>query len=1457
MPAISTTGTRAATPRKRKPATDGPPAPRRAKPTGVFAQPPAQKPFAAQQQQAAAKTRTAVRRLPAPVIAAPPVIQNPTPAQVHAATHQIVKSLDANLGSATGAARNAARDQLLDQIAHDPRLAAARASIRHYAAAQVALNTPASILRNAQDRVAPGRGPTHVRLGVGPINLATVDLTPAEQGASRLLAAAAPGLHSADAQHLGASILGHAGGDLVTLGKGPFVGAYEAAHAIGSDVLVGPTAIAHGHSDATTKLAEQIGKGYVQEARHPVKSFETHPILTALDIAGAISALGRTGGALARGAGAKDATGLRGALDAGTHTVRPPVAMVDDPNVPPVPRTYSKDLTRRAAQVRADRKREPLRDADGNPVMVVDRGRTVPVLKATDRERTKFANQRGDFIASRTNLSERQVRAQQTRGTRVKGARGQDAQALVSMVVEGQVTSAAHLVSELRAQRTRLAAELAKPDQYRHSGAPGGLEAARANLAQLDRILGNPKLRARARDIVAEGERHGGRLNTADAANQESGILNAAAAKRSRLTVPAIEHMGARHFTVEEHQALERQAAQVEKAAQERYRQAKTPAARQAALADVAAARGRRIAVSGREPDGVRQHEAAQVGKRAADQKLASAQKTEDGAMRRVQALAAQHRSERGREAHNGPVAAYYVGDRRFTLRQDAEAYAKSHGVHPRALRRVALSSDEARRVGELSQARRRLANAKQARRAAQRDVQTWAKRAKAAPLPDTKAGIRYGESSRSLGFDKPAGAFLSNDDIENLLRSRGRSPDTVAYLPHRVDITGNRAHHAQFRPDGRPVLDAGETRTGEARRLGVTESSARLIHDQGVRQAVKLNQAKAIDHLVSDHGLRHPASAKSLKGARLTEGEQRIVAKGGYFTMREATELADRLEHDSHQSFTPMRAYADKLDPATKAVIRDKLQAPGGMDALGQRLLNDRIIRPDDKIDPRARNVVLVPTELVDRLNEHLAVGNGTVERFFQYLNKPFRYAVLPTPHWLGQNFAESFLVRLPTKGSGLINVPGLLVDITAMNRSLKDLEAGTAQEQAAAAQIRAQQVGGGLFVGGGYHSGVRRTPAEVMPKFAQRAYGQLVAKLPVVDQMAQMTQTATHWLAAPLRAMFEANLHLVENPAKRAAYGHEFRADIQAVTGSWIKTITLSKEAVHDANRGLVNTPAQQRLMHAQYELLGKYGGQSPRMRAATQSIAPFLPWALNAARFVYWTMPAHNTVKTALLLKTQQVLQNDWKQIHANTPPGSLRDAIPNGKGGWIDLARDTPYGLTEPIMSGDNLQALTGEFTPQFGGMINALQGRDAFGGDLEVAPTASNPEGKAGTAQDIEAAVNEMLTATVPYLSTAQRLRERGETAYGDSNVLSPKTKPGTSHGMSALDRTFNPLRPTYLRAQGGQVVTAPSASASAPESRTQQILQRRAQLLSHLGGESSRMRQILERRAQLLARGGR
>jgi hypothetical protein len=204
------------------------------------------------------------------------------------------------------------------------------------------------------------------------------------------------------------------------------------------------------------------------------------------------------------------------------------------------------------------------------------------------------------------------------------------------------------------------------------------------------------------------------------------------------------------------------------------------------------------------------------------------------------------------------------------------------------------------------------------------------------------------------------------------------------------------------------------------------------------------------------------------------------------------------------------------------------------------------------------------------------------------------------------------------------------------------------------------------------------------------------------------------------PANLFFKTN-RIIENVANRAAFGHEARRDLQSFTGSWTKSIALGKKAAEEAAQGYVNTSTMRRYADSAYETLGKYTGFSPTMRALTQTVMPFIPWMLNAARFVFWTMPAHHTVKAALLQQASKSMQQDWEDIHKDTPPGNLRFAIPNGKGGWIDIARYTPWGAFTEAAGGGGGESFTGQILPQLGGITGALEGKDPFGRDLTAPP----------------------------------------------------------------------------------------------------------------------------------------
>ena len=643
-------------------------------------------------------------------------------------------------------------------------------------------------------------------------------------------------------------------------------------------------------------------------------------------------------------------------------------------------------------------------------------------------------------------------------------------------------------------------------------------------------------------------------------------------------------------------------------------------------------------------------------------------------------------------------------------------------------------------------------------------------------------------------------GRFISNRDIGDALRAAGRDPHTVAYLP--PGAIGRSAFHRRFNLS-RPTIGGKGTRTGEQFRRGLTTASAQTVREQGVKLAVTTQKGRGVDRVISEHGLTHPS--------------------GRYFTGKEAEEYAARVLDDTGERLTPVRALPASADAEMHKLARGE-QSPTAMENLSSRLLNDRV-----NPGPGAKNVVLVPSALVERLQKHAAPSSDLV-KVGQWINRPFRAAVLPQPRWLAGNVVEP-AIRLTMKGSGL-NVFGLTADLVATHKILKTLRTSSDPRlRHQAAQIEAQ-IGQGLFVGA-RGATVRRT-LEEMP--GHDAWGPMIARMPIMRNMLEMSRALGHGVMMPANLFFKAN-RVIENVANRAEFGHTARRDMQSFTGSWTKSVALGQKAVEEAARGLTNTSTQRRYADSAYETLGKYTGFSPTMRALTQTIMPFIPWMLNATRFVFWTMPAHHTAKTALLQQASQAMEKDWEEIHRDTPPGNLRFAIPNGKGGWVDIARYTPWGAFTEAAGGGGGRSFTGQILPQLGGVTGALEGKDPFGRDLS-APPGEEPKPAA-------VAINSALEAMVPYVATARRLREGGATGYSTSTVLDPQTKPGTKHA-SALARTFSPLNPTYLRSPTGGGAAGPADARAV----------RRAQRSAAKAGASDAALERALRRARRASGGG-
>lgn len=646
---------------------------------------------------------------------------------------------------------------------------------------------------------------------------------------------------------------------------------------------------------------------------------------------------------------------------------------------------------------------------------------------------------------------------------------------------------------------------------------------------------------------------------------------------------------------------------------------------------------------------------------------------------------------------------------------------------------------------------------------------------------PKPKAALRY-----------PEGQFLPGEDIIKVIEDAGRDPRTIGYLPHTIGTGRKGAFHQAFHPGRRPSNTAPGTRTFALQQRGVTAFGRELMREEATSKSTLTNLARGWDRVVHEFGVRHP--------------------DGRYFTPKEAEEWSRTFAKEGKGEWVAVRAFGGSLPGEVQQILRED-QSPAAMETAHLALL--KAMKGPGKASVKgSQNMVLAPLHLINQIEEH-ARPAGTLERMAQQFNGLFRRAVLTQPRWLTGNFLEPYVIRLPLSGAG-VNIPGLYFDIKAANKTLRAMErSGDPEQKAQARRIRAQQEGG-QFLGKRGAIIVRNHLDN--PDSQIYASAHWIRNAPPVKQLGDLVVSFTD-------AYFRIN-HQIEVSTQKQAFGRSVRRDIQRFSGSWWKSIQLADDAVKDAGKGLTNSAAQHRYLDSMHELLGQYDSFDPRLRKTIQTVAPFLPWTLASMRFIFWTLPAHHTVAfTSLALANENVMR-EWEAAHDFISPaakkGTLGDALVRRDQGLVDILRYTPMGATTPILRG-NFENATDTLLPQISGALEALKGKDPFGQPLQVAKSLSNPEGEPRGLDKGEAVLEQVLEAVFPFIAQARRLQEKGGTAYGNSTFFNPKVKPGTSHGRSAVSRTYNPFNPVYMTASGAEpppLPTPPTSTRLGPRQQT-------------------------------------
>lgn len=1248
--------------------------------------------------------------------------------------------------------------------------------------------------------------------------------------------------------------------DAINLPKNSVIGMY--------DVGAAGVEASHGDTKRARRLLAGLDDGAVGrlvvhgDVKGAAKAFEAHPLYSALEVTGTGQIVGRGAGAVAR----SGAVGRRAARAAGTK--RAPLR-IEGTNQQRE-RRYSPNVMVKGLQVAAERdkrrrgldptvargqQRSRMLNAEVDEFAAQAEGTRRRGREETAREAARIAPVRSGSATggrgARTSAGVDRARSRAAETSALPGVRGRAERHVVLAAVEGRLRGPKTFRVDVTRERDRLQRvydeDRARPKPDRQLSA----SARRANREQvraLDRVLRDPKAIANAHEVFRAADEYNRAAGPLERGLIRSGALDAEQADAARLRPYAVTQLGARYDPV----ARLTDAGEARRAAsaEVRTRQSGLASARRETSAALA---GARVSAARRKSSpGVKAAEAelrgattavGQLRRRSTSQARVAGRAEGKAQLRVAQADRARLRTDKEyRKRENALRAA--TQEKAKARRVLAAAQRSGKGYSPEdvaAIRaRVKAATERSRGAYQAVRARERelLTDETTKRAMGTRPAGAVARveRRRAAELETTQATVRARERSaaaerrvaaerrRVRGVepgkaDRLRRALAARDDARTAL-TRAKEAEARVHEEHRGrrdtapglrDAEGRRMSTADVRAQlqargdrepgfvgqrradrgassffvnwfgGRKTVDS-KSRTGEASRTGAYDASFTALEEHLVRSRGVLDAISTFDDFVGRMGARRQ--------------------DGSPYTYDESLRAADELADATGMAWLPVRAVPARYDAATKAQILESQ----GTAAMPQHLESLTLGRLDDALkepapaDRGARNVVLVPAQQVQRFAAHQTSGSSTGAKLGQAGTRAFRNTVLPfSTKWLFGNVAEATL-RAAVHGITPVDV----VRGARIMRSLRGLDENA--WKAADTRIR-----GGLLYGSADRLSVHRGPEDFEGTLLEGpAKGAaLVARLPVIRQ-------TIGGLDVYKRAVFAANRGM-ERAFQSGVIGKQARLDAQELTGSWVKALTMQQDVAREVARGLLGTPKQVQFARAADEVLGKYSRFSPGTRRVIQSYAPFLPWFLNAARFVGHTLPARHPAKTALLANVELTLQDDIDAHRKTVPPGDLESAIRRKDGGLVNLARYTPFGAFTKGPAG-----LADPLLPQIDSAVAALRGQSFTGRPLQFADK-TKPDTASG--RKLWLALYTLAEGAVPGVQIARRIREKGATPFDDSTVFSPKTKPGTAR-TGAADRILNPLRPTYLSASGGG---PPATAAQKQEARQLQTEAKREQ----------------------------
>lgn len=634
---------------------------------------------------------------------------------------------------------------------------------------------------------------------------------------------------------------------------------------------------------------------------------------------------------------------------------------------------------------------------------------------------------------------------------------------------------------------------------------------------------------------------------------------------------------------------------------------------------------------------------------------------------------------------------------------------------------------------------------------------------------------------------------------LEAKLRGKGLEPP--AYLSHRLGMRGPGAHYQPIRDRG--VIPRRAT-TGKAGAQGTYDASYAAVEDQLAHTFSTTHRARSFDEVFARFGrtAKNPQTGKDYMPTVSNMDEVRKINEDpAYAKEVYGIDLAPG-EKLTGVRLTPLFARARSAAGVKDLITQAKgLNEEGDLGALnpdhGAHAQVTTLDRWKDATSQTGEGPIgLLPETVKKEIDAHLE-ARSSLGKLFEAYNSGFKTVVLPTSaKWLEANAIEA------TMRSAFAGLNPLQYAIG--KRGFEMYEELFGHE--AAVQFKADIAPGAHFAARGL-TRKHRTSEQVAGTSEEPVFKlfEAVAKAPTI-------RTALRLYNGYAKGIFGLNTFLETQP-EIAAFGKHLQDELRQHNASWGKSMFAHRDAIKALMEG--EGPGgefQVRAAKSVQSHFGNWSHNTPRMRRILADYSPFGMWLRAATKYVFWTLPRHHPIKTAILASMEEMTQEERSKLGLDVFHSTGEGALP------VDS-----FGLPGPIHVGPiNVEAGGVLPTTYFSSFGTAQQALSPAGIGSFVLPQASqvlrgsvdwagnklvHPDGT--PLNPLESAVtiaSKTLEPMVPFSGIIRQLREGGKSPTPTSSVFFPAVRPGSKRSGSIGSRLagVNPLTPSttgYLRHQ--------------------------------------------------------